>query len=649
MEVIKKFWKYILGAVVVLSATGIFLANVTADPGDPVITIVNAEDSIYTEGETFNLSAAVTLPNQLGGTMTVEELMKTNLVWTSDNWQVFPIKADGTDATTTDYAQSAVGPSISVKANKAGSTQITATFYYQTDSSGNITGAKYTPGASGFNEFSVKSNPYISAFVWKPLPNGTEYDKDKVYDYFGDAVKSGFGFKGNTYEQDKLTVWSRNDVVTYELTSIDQGNIIVQKGGISDVYIGPESAFDEGSNTFDLNLSSHITVMGAVRFTDTKPDSDHDHKFFTLTVGRYGAYSFASTSDISTISSNINNKDNGVTYTSTNENVAVMDNNVLEPKGAGYARIRAGIWDDAKKDFLIFQDTASALRDVDSSDFVDVKIPFVWLNDPVATTQLNKSLSVNDKLQLVTNAPPGAEVSFTVSDENVIGLTANGGIAEVTARSNGTATITAMIRVPDETGTSDKFTEYTETITATINVADSFSVVTDTQSISVGETTRVTAVGAPDGARVTFTIDGREITAVPGLTGKISSANPNVLEVTGVEEGTYEIVATTNYGGIEKRAVCTIYVKTSVTEITISPTSLIMGVNETATLRVTIDPNNAFNKNVTWVSSDPSVVEVNLDTKTEYEVQVTSKKGGVAMITAVSVSDGTKYATCTIN
>ncbi len=631
MEIIKKFWKYILGVVVVLGATGIYLANVTADPNDPVIAIVNAENSTYTQGtdnDSFELSATVTIPfYATTNTKTVEELSTTNLIWQSLNPQVFAIKGDSAG----NFLSTAAGGHIDVQAVKAGSTQIRATFYYKEDSAGNILDAVYTPGDTSFKSISVDSNPYLSTFVWETLPNGDEYNEDKIYD-FGSTIK----FQGNTYTEDPLTVWSRNDVVTYELTSIDQGMITLKKGGISDVYIGPLSAYDEGSNTFDLNLSKHITIMGAVRFS-----GGHD---FELPVEHYGLYDFSSASSVSPIVSNINDKDNGVVYTSTNENVAVMDNNVLEPKGAGYAKIRAGIWDEATGDFLIYSDTTGSLIDVDSSDYLNVKIPFVWMNDSTAKTELTKNLNVNDSLQLMTNAPAGSKLVFSTTDMDIISLTADG---KVTGLQNGSATVTARITIPEDT--VNGFPEFTETITATINVSDSFSVVTDTQSISVGETTKVTAVGAPDGAEITFTIDGRDITAVPGLSGRISSANPNILEVTGVKEGTYEIVATTNYGGIEKRAVCTIYVKTSVSDITISPSSLIMGVDETATLRVTVDPNNAFNKNVTWVSSDPSVVEVNLETKTDYEVQVTSKKGGVAMITAVSVSDGTKYATCTIN
>lgn len=630
MEIIKKFWKYILGAVVILGATGIYLATVTADTNDPVIAIVNADNSTYTQGtdnDSFELSATVTIPfYAASNTLTVEELSQTNLIWQSLNPQVFAIKGDIAG----NFLSTAAGGHIDVQAVKAGSTQIRATFYYKEDADGNILDDVYTQGDTSFKSISIDSNPYLSTFVWETLPNGDEYSADKIYD-FGSVIR----FQGNTYTEDPLTVWSRNDVVSYELTSIDQGKITLEKGGISDVYIGPLSAYDEGSNTFDLNLSEHITVMGAVRFTGHS---------FELPVSHYGLYDFSSASTVSSITSNINNKDNGVTYTSSNENIAVMDNNVLEPKGAGYARIRAGIWDDATNDFLIYSDTTGSLVDVDSSDYLDVKIPFVWLNDETAKTEISKNLSVNDTVQLLTNAPEGSRVVFSTNDMDIINLSATG---QVTALQNGTATVTARITIPEDT--ANGFPEFTATITATINVSDSFSVVTDTQSISVGETTRVTAVGAPDGAEVTFTIDGRDITAVPGLTGKISSANPNILEVTGVQEGTYEIVATTSYGGIEKKAVCTIYVKTSVSDITISPSSLIMGVDETATLRVTVDPNNAYNKNVTWVSSDPSVVEVNLDTKTDYEVQVTAKKGGVAMITAVSVSDGTKYATCTIN
>ena len=78
-----------------------------------------------------------------------------------------------------------------------------------------------------------------------------------------------------------------------------------------------------------------------------------------------------------------------------------------------------------------------------------------------------------------------------------------------------------------------------------------------------------------------------------------------------------------------------------VSGVTMSSTTETLEVGGTVTLTATVAP-NTVNPNVTWISSDPTVATVSNGTVTA------TQKAGTATITATSVGDNTKSATCTI-
>jgi formylglycine-generating enzyme required for sulfatase activity len=80
--------------------------------------------------------------------------------------------------------------------------------------------------------------------------------------------------------------------------------------------------------------------------------------------------------------------------------------------------------------------------------------------------------------------------------------------------------------------------------------------------------------------------------------------------------------------------------KDKVTGVTLSPDTLALAPNETATLTATVLPDNASNKKVSWSSSNPTVVIV------ENGV-VTAKSAGSAEI-IVTTKDGNFTATCPV-
>ena len=113
--------------------------------------------------------------------------------------------------------------------------------------------------------------------------------------------------------------------------------------------------------------------------------------------------------------------------------------------------------------------------------------------------------------------------------------------------------------------------------------------------------------------------------------------------ITGIKNGKTIITVTTVDN--KKTAKCVVTVKTAsiinVTGINLNEENISMNVGDSDILTVTITPDNATNQNITWSSSDESIVTVN----SEGEIEGISS--GDATITATT-KDGNKKATCEI-
>lgn len=121
---------------------------------------------------------------------------------------------------------------------------------------------------------------------------------------------------------------------------------------------------------------------------------------------------------------------------------------------------------------------------------------------------------------------------------------------------------------------------------------------------------------------------------------KVATVDANG-KVTAKGVGETIITATPQNAKIEPLT-CTVTVVKQVTGISLNKTSLNMkNVGETATLKATITPNNATNKNVIWVSSDTKVATIDSNGK------VIAKGFGTATITA-KTEDGGKTVKCKV-
>lgn len=153
--------------------------------------------------------------------------------------------------------------------------------------------------------------------------------------------------------------------------------------------------------------------------------------------------------------------------------------------------------------------------------------------------------------------------------------------------------------------------------------------------LSPGGTTTLIATITPENAK------DKSLTWVSS-DSKIVTVDANG-KVTALKEGVATITVTTNDGGFTATTKVTVSSDViKVTGVTLNKTSLNLEPNESAMLIATVQPNDAANKELIWVSSDPKVVAVDGNGK------VTSLKDGTAIIT-VTTKDGSYVATCTVN
>ena len=212
------------------------------------------------------------------------------------------------------------------------------------------------------------------------------------------------------------------------------------------------------------------------------------------------------------------------------------------------------------------------------------------------------------------------EVSFNSSNPSVASVDELGNISAKTA---GVATITVSAK--DGSGKSA-----TCQVTVLQHVA-SVTLSNSTLTLGVGTQQQLSATVNPANAsdkQVTWKTSNESVATVD-INGLVSA----------VGKGTAQITATSREGN--KTAVCNIEVRQYVNSITMN-SSMQLYNGDNATLSVSVLPENANNKEVSFNSSNPSVASV------DELGNISAKTAGVATIT-VSAKDGSgKSATCQV-
>ena len=259
----------------------------------------------------------------------------------------------------------------------------------------------------------------------------------------------------------------------------------------------------------------------------------------------------------------------------------------------------------------------------DQDDDKDIIVTSVSLDNTSLSLEIGESYTL-----VVTVSPSNAtDKSITWSSTNSSVAAVSDG--KVTAKSEGTTTITA-----------EAHNGKTASCTVTVNEpapevieVTSVSLNKTSLTLEIGESETLTATVLPSNATdksVTWTSSDKSVVTV--INGRI----------TAVGAGAATITAKTSNG---KTAICSIIVKEpapeiiEVTSVSLNKTSLTLEIGASETLTATVLPSNATDKSVTWTSSDQAVATV-------VNGKITAVGSGIATITATA-SNG-KKASCTI-
>ena len=289
-----------------------------------------------------------------------------------------------------------------------------------------------------------------------------------------------------------------------------------------------------------------------------------------------------------------NATDKNVSWTSSDESIAKVDNGKVTAVKSGKATI-----------------TAKCGGKI-AECAVTVTVP----TGSVTLDKTTLSLAVGETAQLTATVKPDdatdKNVTWTSSDESVAKVV-NG---KVTAVKSGKATITAKC--------GGKTAECAVTVTVPVT---SLTLDRTTLSLAVGETAQLTATVKPDDA----TDKNVSWTSSDEFVAKVDDG-----KVTAVKSGKATIIAKCG----DKTAECEVTVYAKVTGVKLSSSSLRMMSGDKASLKATITPDNTMNKNISWSSDNETVAVVN-------NGEVTAKAEGKATIT-VTTEDGQYTATCSV-
>ena len=291
-----------------------------------------------------------------------------------------------------------------------------------------------------------------------------------------------------------------------------------------------------------------------------------------------------------------------VTWSSSDPNVATVDNSgTVVAVGAGTAAITVLTEDQGKTATCVVR---------------------VWKKvTGVSLDQTTLGLNVGESTSLTATAAPGGaanrNVSWSSSANAVATVDAAG---RVTAVSAGTATITVTTEDQGKTATC----------AVTVSTVPVSGVTLDKSALTllVGDTRTLTAVVAPD------TATNKTVSWTSGDSDIVSVANG---VITALAPGEATITATAG----SKSDTCTVKVYAAATGVTISDSAgpIQLNVGGSKALSATVTPDGA-NQAVNWNSSNTGVATVSADGV------VTAVSPGSAVITASSVADATKQASC---
>ena len=324
--------------------------------------------------------------------------------------------------------------------------------------------------------------------------------------------------------------------------------------------------------------------------------------------------------------SNATNKN--VTWASSNSSVVTVDmNGNIKAIKAGTATITVTTEDGGH--------TAQATIAVNAKPVVDTTVSVTG----VSLNKTSLTLTEGDSSSLTAIVSPNnatnKNVTWASNNSSIVSVDQNGNIKALKA---GNAIITVTTKDGGHTAQATITVKAKPVIDTTVS-AIGVSLNKTSLTLTEGDSSSLTAIVSPSNAtnkNVTWASSNSSVVSV--------DQNGNIKAI---KAGSATITVTTKDGGHTAQATITVKAKpvvdttVSVTGVSLNKTSLTLTEGDSSSLTATINPSNATNKNVTWASSNSSVVTVDANGN------IKAIKTGSATIT-VTTKEGNHKATCEI-
>ena len=410
---------------------------------------------------------------------------------------------------------------------------------------------------------------------------GVEFTDAPAKMYVGQRYQFKVRVYPETATNQKIT-WNTSDS-SILLVDTD-GNVVARKAGTAVISVQSESGNHIASHL--VSVTNKVSVTGIMLdTTEISLQKGSEHLVIATLLPA-------------------NASDTGIDWFSSNLNVASVDEHgLIKAVGAGQAYITA--------------------RTSDGSYAAKCKVTVVQPALGVQFSATDVRIAKGKSQTLTATVLP-----VNATNKELIWFSSNSAVA--TVDQNGL--VKALKSGETEITATSVDGGYSATCRVTVYVAvTGVSISTSSITVPKGEKRTVTAVIKPAGAAnsdLIWTSSNESVATVNG-SGVI----------TGKSKGTATITVETEDGGFKDT--CTVEVVQLVTAISLESTSISLDAGKTKTLTATISPSSASNKNVTWKSSNTSIVKISS------KGVVTAVAAGTAVITVTS-KDGNVSTTCRV-
>lgn len=448
-------------------------------------------------------------------------------------------------------------------------------------------------GCSIEDFFDVSDNFVINATDKKQT-----YLVGETYDSFVD--KEGLNV---TYQSSKETKQIYKDVYTYVLKDVNGASVNAKEAFKSEGLYNVDVSYKKKSfKNVTIKVINDTSKVSSISITPSETP---------LTVGK----SVSLTANVLPSTA----KDKSVTWSSSSDSVAIVTSSgTVTGCSTGSATITATANDGSGV-------KGTAIINVQSAS-TDVKITNLLISPSSKSLKVGESFSIT-KTIIPSNAT-NKTLTFTSSDSSVITVDDNG---KVSAKGEGTAQIT--VKTVDGSNISKVCSVSVE---AAPVLVQNITLSSTSLSLEINDITKLTATVSPENA-------ANKTIAWTALDSSVVSVKTDGT-VTAVGVGSTTITAKASDGSGVK-ATCSVTVKNSagyipVTGISLNETSKTVDEGDTFSLEATLQPSNATNRSVSWSSSNETVAKVS------GAGTVTTYSSGTAVITAKSLDNTSKTATC---